>query len=116
MKVKNLLSELKNVKNENAEIIISMLDRDFSSFSFRVDLTNSNIVYLVDDDSVDPITVKELIDYLETVINKEIYVVIDMLEKKYNVFQFHLDPANYEFAYLVNDDCCNEHGVDLVNL
>lgn len=48
-------------------------------------------------------TVGELIVHLCSCNNWDADVVIDMIDREYSCFDFHVDPHNPEFVYLCND-------------
>ncbi len=52
MKVKELIQELMNC-NQDADVVIDMIDRKYSCFEFLVDKANHEFVYLVDDNFKD---------------------------------------------------------------
>lgn len=49
-------------------------------------------------------TVAELLKELNKVEDKNRLIIIDMIDRTYSSFDFHVDRANPEFVYLVNDD------------
>lgn len=49
-------------------------------------------------------TVADLLEELNKVEDKNRIVIIDMIDRIYSSFDFHVDRANSEFVYLVNDD------------
>lgn len=48
-------------------------------------------------------TVKQLLDELNKIDNKESKIIIDMLDREYSCFEFFVDSKNDGYVYLVND-------------